>query len=411
MAGSTPTIKAALATRLTLGSLPGTEAAIADAALGHELRERFTAQPELPGLVVISGDGQPTGLVSRRRLMELFSKPYRVELYSARDARVLLKEFGDAPEVFPEDMLLDDAARAIARRAPEYFSDPVVVRRNDQSLQVIDSQVLLSALAQGYATQYRELQLAQATLVENEKLASLGRLVAGVAHEINTPLGIGITAISAILEHQARLSACVESGAIKRSDIRQTLDDIRHLGQTAERTLDHAAELVRSFKQVAADQATETRRRFDLGEELRHIVNSLTASVRKTGASLHLRDGAAVVMHSYPGAITQAITNLVMNAALHAFDERAGGEVTVDYIAAGPEHVEIGVSDNGKGIAADELERIFEPFYTTKRGSGGTGLGLSIVHNLARATLGGRINVHSSVGGGTRFSLLIPVEQ
>jgi signal transduction histidine kinase len=409
MAGSAPASASNLAMPLTLGSLPGSDASIRVDALGHELRDRFTERPELPGLVVVMDDGKPAGLVSRRRLMELFSKPYRVELYSARSARTLLKEFGGEPEVFAEDMLIDDAARVIAQRAPEDFSDPVIVRRHDHSLQVIDSQVLFSALAQGYATQYRELQLAQESIIENEKLASLGRLVAGIAHEINTPLGIGITAVSAIIDEEAKLSEHVDSGAIKRSDIRQSLSDIRQLGETAQRTLDHAAELVRSFKQVAADQTSETRRTFDLGEELGHIANSLSASVRKAGFPLRLVEGEAIEMDSYPGAITQIITNLVMNAALHAFDRRAGGEVRIDYTRGRPGQVEIRVSDNGKGIAAEQLERIFEPFYTTRRGSGGTGLGLSIVHNLARATLGGSISVHSAVGSGTCFTLQIPL--
>ena len=294
MAGSAPASASNLAMPLTLGSLPGSDASIRVDALGHELRDRFAERPELPGLVVVMDDGKPAGLVSRRRLMELFSKPYRVELYSARSARTLLKEFGGEPEVFAEDMLIDDAARVIAQRAPEDFSDPVIVRRHDHSLQVIDSQVLFSALAQGYATQYRELQLAQESIIENEKLASLGRLVAGIAHEINTPLGIGITAVSAIIDEEAKLSEHVDSGAIKRSDIRQSLSDIRQLGETAQRTLDHAAELVRSFKQVAADQTSETRRTFDLGEELGHIANSLSASVRKAGFPLRLVEGEAI---------------------------------------------------------------------------------------------------------------------
>lgn len=398
----------AVATRITLGSLSSHDACIVEHALGRELQHRFAEQPELPGLVIISPDNVPRGMVSRRRFMEIFSKPYRNEIYSERTASTLLKELGGEPLVFEADMLIDDAAQAIARRAPEDFSEPVVLRSRDAALRVIDSQVLLSALAQGYATQYRELQMAQTVIVENEKLASLGRLVAGIAHEINTPLGIGITAVSAILDQEAKLTERISGGAIKRSEITRSLEDIHRLGEAAQRTLDHAADLVRSFKQVAADQTSELCRTFDLCEELRHIANSLQASAHKAGVSLRLMEGDAIEMHSYPGAITQVTTNLVLNALLHAFEGRTECEVVIEYGPGITGEVEIAVSDNGNGIAPEQLERIFEPFYTTKRGNGGTGLGLSIVHNIARATLGGSINVHSSPGNGTRFSLLIP---
>lgn len=381
---------------------------MSEKALGRDIQARFTAEPDLPGIVVISDARELLGLVSRRRFMELFSKPYRMEIYSDRTVGHLLKEIDGEMLVFQGASLIDVAASAMVKRSASEFSEPVVLRLTHGEIRVVDSQTLLSALANSYATQFGELQAAKDTIVENEKLASLGSLVAGLAHEINTPLGVGITALSTMVDQVDSFQQRVASGGIRRSDLTQTLSDLREMSATALRTLEKAAELVSSFKQVSADQVSEARRHFDLGEELRHVVVSLGPTAKRAGVTLLFEPGAELQMDSFPGALSQVVTNLIINAVKHAFEGRDDGTVTIDYHQQPTEKVVINVSDNGSGITAQHLERIFEPFFTTKRGFGGTGLGLSIVHNLARSALGGNISVRSTVGQGSCFSLVIP---
>jgi PAS domain S-box-containing protein len=252
------------------------------------------------------------------------------------------------------------------------------------------------------------LQQAQEDLVQAEKLASLGALVAGVAHELNTPLGNGVMAVSTM---QSALKNFHEAsvGGLRRSALDELLKAMDTGTDIATRNLHRAADLVTSFKQVAADQTSEQRRKFELSEVGHEILVTLSPLLKRHGVLLrtHLQDG--VKLDSYPGPLGQVLTNLVTNALIHAFDNQPGPELDVEGYAVAGDMVVVQVRDNGCGIAPDLLPRVFDPFVTTRMGQGGTGLGLYIVYNIVTKTLGGTIKVDSTPGQGALFTLRMPL--
>lgn len=251
------------------------------------------------------------------------------------------------------------------------------------------------------------LQMAQDELVRSEKLASLGSLVAGVAHELNTPIGNGVMAVSTL---RGTLKNFRERSAegLKRSLLDSFVDAVDTGSLIAERNLERAAELVSSFKQVAADQTTSQRREFRLDEVVHEIALTLGPSLRRSVAELSLDIPDNIRMDSYPGPLGQIVTNLIANATMHAFEDREQGHIRL-YARAGEKRVQIWIADDGVGIPASLKPRIFDPFVTSKMGRGGTGLGLHIAHNIAVKVLGGRIAATSVEGHGTIFELDIPL--
>ena len=253
----------------------------------------------------------------------------------------------------------------------------------------------------------RELRLAQESLIQSERLASLGSLVAGVAHEINTPVGIALTSASVLKEATEELQAALGGGAIRKSDLLNYLETATESTRLIMNNTARAAQLIHSFKQIAVDQVSEARRRFDLRDYIEEIVSSLQPALKKTRIRVGIDCPADIVLDSYPGALAQVITNLTLNCVEHAFQPDASGNIDIRARQDG-EWIEIQVSDNGKGIAPELLDKVFDPFVTTRRGQGGTGLGLNIVFNLAVQRFGGNISVSSRPGQGARFLLRIP---
>ncbi|KPC52867.1 sensor histidine kinase [Amantichitinum ursilacus] len=256
---------------------------------------------------------------------------------------------------------------------------------------------------------YRVLKDTQASLVQAEKMASLGGLVAGVAHEINTPVGVILTSASVLAEETATFNANVESGSVRKSDLLRYTETAGQSAQLILSNAGRAAELIHSFKQVAVDQTSEARRAFGLCEYLHEVITSLSPKLKRTAIEVQLECPEHIRMDGYPGALSQVFTNFVTNALTHAFDEGAAGLITINVTADGPDHAVLQFRDNGKGIAPEHLGRIFDPFYTTRRGSGGSGLGLNVVYNLVTQTLGGVIDVQSTLGQGTTFTLRLPL--
>lgn len=255
---------------------------------------------------------------------------------------------------------------------------------------------------------YQKLLETQQTLVESEKLASLGGLVAGVAHEINTPVGITLTTASHLASTTQQIANLLQSGSVKKSDFHGYLQDTIECCSLILSNAERAANLIQSFKQVAVDQTSEARRDFELKEYLQEIITSLQPKLKRTQVHVSIQCTERVIMDSYPGALSQVITNLVMNAMVHAFDERQEGLVTITANMKEGETVQLILDDNGRGIEPENLGKIFEPFYTTKRGSGGSGLGLHIVYNIVRQRLGGSIDVKSQIGVGSTFIINVP---
>lgn len=252
-----------------------------------------------------------------------------------------------------------------------------------------------------------KLTRAQRQLVESEKLAALGGLVAGVAHEINTPLGVGVTAASHLQHETERLARSLGEGRTTRGDLERFIEQALQSSELVLRNLERASQLVGSFKQVAVDQSSEQRRNFRLREYLAEVLLSLHPRTKAQGTEVSIEGDADLTMDTYPGALYQIIVNLVINSLVHAFDEQRGGRIEIQIGAEGEDAV-IDYRDNGKGMSEAVQRRVFEPFFTTRRGAGGSGLGLHIVYNLATQVLCGSVSCESAPGRGTRFRLQIP---
>lgn len=253
------------------------------------------------------------------------------------------------------------------------------------------------------------LKAAQSKLVESEKMASLGGLVAGVAHEINTPIGVGVTVASALAEHTTEFASTYKSGKMKRSELEEFLDIATQSSNALLINLNQAAALIQSFKEVAVDRSSEERRTFIVRDYLDEILIQLKPKLRNSKHSIEIKGDTKMALDSYPGALSQVVTNLLMNSLIHAYEPGATGKLAFDWQQEG-DRLRFEYSDDGKGIPPENLSKIFEPFFTTKRGQGGSGLGLHIVYNLVTQKLLGEIECKSEVGVGTKFIIKLPVQ-
>ncbi len=249
-----------------------------------------------------------------------------------------------------------------------------------------------------------DLKAAQSQLVESEKMASLGQLVAGIAHEINTPVGIGVTAITHLQEQAKHFGELYNSNNMKRADFEKFLSSALEATDIVYKNLDRASHLIRSFKNVAVDQSSEEPRIIDLKGYLKDNIVSLRPKLKQAGHNITLHCDDDVHILSQPGAISQVVTNLIMNSIVHAYDDGERGEIAI-VVTRSSGAINITYEDDGKGIPKDLVKRVFDPFFTTKRGSGGSGLGLHIIYNLVTQTLGGSIACDSAIGEGTVFEI------
>ncbi len=254
----------------------------------------------------------------------------------------------------------------------------------------------------------KHLRETQASLIEAEKLAALGRLVAGVAHEVNNPVGISLTVASSLERKVALFAEEVARGSLRRSSLNEFVEASRDAASQLVGNLNRAAELIQSFKQVAADRSYSDQRTFNLADLTDQVVMSLRPGIRKQNLTLSVECEQGLVMNSYPGPYGQVLTNLFLNSVAHAFPGGGAGEVRITARAAGDDHVEVTYSDNGCGMTPDIRRRAFDPFFTTRREEGGTGLGLHIVYSIVTSRLGGQIALESEPGKGTRVQMILP---
>jgi signal transduction histidine kinase len=253
-----------------------------------------------------------------------------------------------------------------------------------------------------------QLTAAQAELVRSEKMSALGAMVAGIAHELNTPIGNSLTVASTLQDHSANFLAEMGKG-LTRSKLDEFVQNTQQGTSILMRSLHHAAELVSSFKQVAVDQTSVNRRVFRLRETLNEILLTLGPTLRKTTHTVECLVPEDIALDSYPGPLGQIITNLINNALVHAFEGRQNGKIVITATLTQPGWVDIAVRDDGLGIPQAHLDKVFDPFFTTKLGKGGSGLGLNIVYNLVTTSLGGRVQVVSTSGQGACFTLSLPL--
>ena len=253
-----------------------------------------------------------------------------------------------------------------------------------------------------------ELNQTRDELVESAKLAALGSMVAGIAHELNTPIGNGLT-VATTLEGRTNDFKKEMAVGLKRSTLDAYVADATFASDILVRSLDKAATLVSSFKQVAVDQTSSQRRKFMLHDTISEVLMTMGPSLKRTGCQVLLTEPPDdFELDSYPGPLGQVITNLITNSVLHGYEGRESGEIRVVVSRADDDHATIAVSDDGAGVPEGNLSRIFEPFFTTRMGKGGSGLGLSIARNIVVGTLGGKLSLKSTLGHGATFTIWIP---
>ena len=252
-----------------------------------------------------------------------------------------------------------------------------------------------------------KLKFAQDKLIQSEKLASLGGMASGLVHEINTPIGIGITASTFIRQMVSKMEQKLEAGEIDLQAISTILKKTGEAASLTHSNLGRATGLLENFKQVSVDQLSENPRKILVDEYVGEVISSLRMELKHSPHRIVVNCPKNLIFDSRPGALAQIITNFVMNATIHAFEGMGEGEVAFD-IHADDTTLYLTCRDNGKGMDQNQLKQLYDPFYTTKREQGGTGLGLYVVYNLVTQVLAGSIECESSPGKGTTFTLRIP---
>ena len=253
-----------------------------------------------------------------------------------------------------------------------------------------------------------ELSSAKAQLIESERLASLGSLVGGITHEINTPVGVAFTASTHLSGKIKNIQKNFRNSSLTRKDLENFLDTAEEAAAIIERNLESAREFITDIKQVAVDQSSEKLRRFNLAEYLQIIVTSLKPVLKRSRVEVKIECNPEIILDSYPGALSQVLTNLIMNSLIHGFSGRQKGCITIHGELIGDSKIVLSVADDGAGIAPDIRERIFDPYFTTKADSGGSGIGLHISASTVRDILGGNISVESELEKGAVFTIWFP---
>lgn len=293
-----------------------------------------------------------------------------------------------------------DEVGAMAR-AVEVFRENAIAKRKTEDELRASKEKAENAL--------HELNAAQQNLIDAERLAALGGLVAGVAHEVNNPIGISLTVASSFARRTEIFEAEVNSGTgLRRSQLEEFVRTSRDAAQQLVSNLHRAGELIQSFKQVAVDRSHAERRQFSLSEATDQIIASLRPALKKASIALSVEVPEGLIIDGYPGSYGQILTNLFLNAANHAFGDGRSGTISISGRPRGNDDVEIIFADDGAGMSPDVQRQAFDPFFTTRRNEGGTGLGLHIVYNLVTQQLGGRMMLDSRLGQGTTFRIIIP---
>lgn len=336
---------------------------------------------------------------------ELYAHPERTQVYSTqvstsanglRDVEftktVLRDTQGEIAGLV--GAILDITERARAAQATQALNEQLEARVRERTADL--------------AKANEDLHVAMKQLVQTEKLASLGSLVAGVAHELNTPLGNVLTVATTLKARAEAFDETTASGAVRRSTIVEFTAACLEASDIVERNAARAATLIGNFKDVAVDQTSMRRRRFDLAEVIAETLSTMHPTLGHTEHEVEVEVPPGIVLDSYPGPLEQIVSNLLMNAVLHGFDGVEKGRITIS-ATTDRQRVQIRFCDNGIGMTAAVAARAFDPFYTTKLGKGGSGLGLYICHNLATAILGGSIAIESSPGQGAGIRLDLPL--
>lgn len=255
----------------------------------------------------------------------------------------------------------------------------------------------------------KERREVEKTLMQAEKMAALGSLVSGVAHEINTPIGIGVTGASHLEDISSRFKKLFLTNTMKKSDLNFFLEECDETSRIIHSNLQRASDLIHSFKQVAVDQSSEKKRSFNLKSYLEDVLLSLYPTFKNTAYTVTLNCPDSIELNSYPGAFSQIITNLVINSLTHGFEGMEIGEMVID-IEIECDQLKLKYKDDGIGMKEEQQKKVFDPFFTTKRAMGGSGLGMHVVYNLICEKLFGTIECSSNPGQGVSYLISIPMD-
>lgn len=306
-------------------------------------------------------------------------------------------------------ILYADEANEIGDLARAAVAFQASLRRiKESSEQLAASNEELNATNEELNATVEALEATMEKAIQAEKHASLGQLVTGVAHEINTPLGVAITSNSVIHTGIQHVLTQMDNERPSRKDVQRILQDMQEAGGMLERNLSRVADLVQSFRQVAADQHSEEPREVNLAEFLPLVARSLEAQINRDSIELFCNPPAEQPFRTLPGAVSQVLTQLTLNSLAHAFGEQSSGRIEIEARIDDTGQLELVYQDNGCGIPAEAISRIFDPFFTTSRGQGRAGLGLHVVFNLVTGALGGTIEAEEPPGGGVCFRIHIP---
>ena len=294
-----------------------------------------------------------------------------------------------------------DEVGAMARAVEVFRENAIAKRKTEDELRTAKEKAESALL---------ELNAAQRNLIDAERLAALGGLVAGVAHEVNNPIGISLTVASSFARRVEIFEAALKSpeGGLRRSQLEEFVRSSRDASEQLVANLQRAGELIQSFKQVAVDRSHAERRTFILSEATDQIITSLKPVLKRAPITLSVDVPEGLLIDGYPGFYGQILTNLFLNAVNHAFADGRSGTISIVARPRGVDDIEIIFADNGAGMTPDVQRQAFDPFFTTRRNEGGTGLGLHIVYNLVTQQLGGRMMLESRVGQGTTFRIIMP---
>ncbi len=326
------------------------------------------------------------------------------EVHGALEGQACFPAQGERPALwlrFCAAPLRDEAGQVIG--AIETVIDVTALKRSEESLLSLNQQLEARVEARSQA-----LEIAMQQLLQADKMAALGSVVAGVAQELNTPLGNVLTAASTLADGSITFGQELLGGRLRRSEVQARVDQLHDGSLLIERNAKRAAKLVEDFKQIAVDQSSMRRREFALLDLVNDTLSMLSASHLLAKAQIQLEIDPAIHLHSFPGPLEQIFSHLLTNSIKHGFEAQAQGHISIKAQAAGSAVV-ISYADDGCGIATAALKHLFEPFYTTRFGQGGSGLGLYIVYNLVTSALGGSIEVSSTPGHGCRFDLHLPL--
>jgi signal transduction histidine kinase len=305
------------------------------------------------------------------------------------------------------------ASREHSEREKKYYEELTRLNNELESIQrqLEKKNIEQERLNKELSATIAELERTRDQLIQSEKMASLGRLVSGFAHEINTPIGIAITASSSLYDSQQNIKRMLSQEEVEEEELVSNLDTIREASELTLSNLRRAADLVSSFKRTSIDQTAETARLFGVCEVIHDVILSLGNKFKPTGIEIRADCPEELNIFGYPGSVSQILTNFMMNSLIYGFEDGTlPGQILI-HARSENNTVFFDYEDTGKGMDENVVKNLFEPFFTTRRARGGTGLGMYICYNIVKDRLNGTIECESSPGHGTRFHITFPLEK